>query len=133
MRGQQGKLIRQVSPRRRLVFARWHAAAKERPFRSVELLSPPLPPRSIVLSTTTLSEVTALTFTCMVGSAFLALLRRNRATNARSRGRPVPFTFDTANTGVMRSEAMLSAAASTCSYSSIIAAAAAAYQARTWS
>lgn len=50
----------------------------------------------------------------MVGSSFLALLRRNRATKARRRGRPVPVTFDTANTGVMRSDAMLSAAASTC-------------------
>lgn len=52
--------------------------------------------------------------TCIVGSSFLALLRRNRATKARSRGRPIPVTFDTAKTGVMRSEAMLSAAASTC-------------------
>lgn len=49
----------------------------------------------------------------MVGSSFLDLLRRNRATKARSRGRPIPVTLDTANTGVMRSEAMLSAAAST--------------------
>lgn len=52
--------------------------------------------------------------TCTLESSSLALLRRNRATKARSRGRPSPLTFDTANTGVMRSEAMLSAAASTC-------------------
>ena len=50
----------------------------------------------------------------MLESSSLALLRRSRATKALSRGRPSPLTFDTANTGVMRSEAMLSAAASTC-------------------